>query len=286
MNPTIIPSIERAFGAALVRRQPVGGGCISAAERLWFDNHRTVFVKYNAGLRGAFPKEARGLRELAKAEVLTIPGVLFVNDDCIVLQWIEAGEKSPTFMEEFGRGLAQLHRQTQADFGWHEDNYLGASPQLNASEQTGLSWAEFFWEFRLLFQLKLAEENGFATSELRKRMNALEQNLDKLLEGSEESPSLLHGDLWSGNVLVDSEGHPCLIDPAVYYGHREAEFGMTSLFGGFGPSFYDAYNEVFPLPPGHKERLGLYQLYHLLNHMNLFGGGYYDQSLAVLKAYT
>ena len=139
---------------------------------------------------------------------------------------------------------------------------------------------------RLEFQIKMAERNGFGSSELITLASALEKALPGLLEGSEEPPSVLHGDLWSGNFMVASTGEPVLIDPAVYYGHREADLGMTRLFGGFSEAFYNAYDDEYPLPEGHERRNGLYQLYHLLNHLNLFGMSYYGQSINVMRQYV
>ena len=136
-----------------------------------------------------------------------------------------------------------------------------------------------------MYQYKLAEKNGYATQELRAGISKLENKIEKILAGSEESPSLLHGDLWSGNYMIDENGDACLIDPAVYYGHREADLGMTKLFGGFNSEFYKSYNENYPLPDGYDYRENIYKLYHVMNHLNLFGGGYYSQAISLINYY-
>ena len=190
-------------------------------------------------------------------------------------------------MEELGRQLAKLHSFRGEKFGFVEDNYLGDSPQSNLTSTAGKdNWAIFFAGNRLHFQAELAEKKGYATPEIRGLLEVLIEKIPDLLSGTEEKPSLLHGDLWCGNYLIDVDGRPWLIDPAVYYGHREADLAMTSLFGGFTKTFYSAYESAFPLVPGYPEREPLYQLYHLLNHLNLFGTGYYGQVLSILKRYA
>ncbi len=200
----------------------------------------------------------------------------------------EAGySKSSSSMEMLGRQFAELHRYRGKKFGFYEDNLLGDSPQSNKPSKEGsLNWAEFYAENRLEFQTSLAVKKGYATPELTNLMDNLIKKLPDLILGTEEEPSLLHGDLWSGNYLIDGSGIPWLIDPAVYYGHREADMAMTTLFGGFSNSFYSAYKSSYPIAPGYAEREPLYQLYHLLNHLNLFGTGYYGQVISILRRYA
>ncbi|NWF49767.1 MAG: fructosamine kinase family protein, partial [Ignavibacteriaceae bacterium] len=163
----------------------------------------------------------------------------------------------------------------------------GSNPQINIpDEKEKLNWTLFYFNKRILFQLQLAERFGNATEELRKAISKLEDKIEDIIKGSEEKPSLLHGDLWSGNYMVDENGNAVLIDPAVYYGHREADLGMTKLFGGFSSEFYRAYNETYPLEDGYEYRENIYKLYHVLNHLNLFGGGYYSQALSLIKYYV
>ena len=200
----------------------------------------------------------------------------------------------PGFFEEFGRRFARLHEFRGPACGFPHDNYIGSTEQRNvpvqgswaeSRDERGEEWPRFFLEQRLQFQVRLAGARGHG-GELERLLDHAEKRILELLATATEAPSLLHGDLWSGNYMADEEGAPCLIDPAVYYGHREADLAMTRLFGGFGEAFYRAYEEVLPLAPGQSDRLPIYQLYHVLNHLNLFGGGYYDQSRGILRRYT
>ncbi|MCB9643404.1 MAG: fructosamine kinase family protein [Myxococcales bacterium] len=286
MRAALLQRVEQAMGAAVQEHHAVSGGCIADARCVRLVDGRSCFIKSMDGGQQPFLQEAHGLRELAKGGALRIPQVLHVEEDLLILEWLGQGRPKDGFMEILGRGLAQLHRVPSTAFGFYEDNFLGASPQLNTPQETGMSWATFYWEKRLFPQWQWAEQKGLATADLRRLMGRLEDRLEGLLAGSEEAPALLHGDLWSGNVMADAQGAPCLIDPAVYYGHREAELGMTSLFGGFGSAFYRAYEEAFPLPDGHLERRGLYELYHVLNHLNLFGSGYLGQAVQLLRRYV
>ena len=189
-------------------------------------------------------------------------------------------------MEMLGIQFAEMHRFRGKKFGFSEDNYLGGSPQLNKPSKDGSqNWAIFYAENRLEIQTSLAVKNGYATSELRNLMENLIKKFPDFISGTEEEPSLMHGDLWSGNYLIDKNGIPWLIDPAVYYGHREADLAMTSLFGGFSNSFYSAYKSTYPIESGYADREPLYHLYHLLNHLNLFGTGYYSQVISILRRY-
>ena len=181
----------------------------------------------------------------------------------------------------FGAQLAALHGVTAKEHGWHRDNTIGASPQPNARSA---DWLAFFRERRLRFQLALAAENGYG-GELQERGALLAERLAILFDGYRPVPSLLHGDLWAGNWgMVD--GHPAVFDPAVHYGDRECDLAMTRLFGGFGSTFYAAYEEAWPLARGWEHRVPLYQLYHVLNHLNIFGSGYHDRALQLLRALT
>ena len=277
MSPDLRQRLEAALGSVPVKTTALGGGCIAAASRLDLENGEQVFLKTGGT---TFPQEANGLRELAVGAI-RVPEVLHVEVDFLVLEWIEPGPRRREFSTRFGQQLAALHRHTAERFGFREDNWIGTNPQPNRPGSD--SWLEFFWEQRLAFQLRLAESNGRADDSLRLAFARLEKFLPSLLAGSEEPPALLHGDLWSGNFLVDSRGDPVLIDPAVYYGHREAELGMTHLFGGFDRSFYRAYDEAWPLPPGASGRIDLYKLYHVMNHLNLFGASYYQQALRLAQ---
>jgi len=176
--------------------------------------------------------------------------------------------------ELLGRQLAALHRVTHTRFGWHRDNTIGSTPQINTQKN---DWVTFYREQRLRYQLELAAENGYGGS-LQRRGEQLLERLPAFFISYRPRPSLLHGDLWGGNHAALTDGTPVIFDPAVYYGDREADLAMTELFGGFGSGFYSAYRAAWPLDPGYRVRKDLYNLYHVLNHLNLFGGGYRGQA--------
>ncbi len=286
MEEILASRLTAIAGSALQRLNSVGGGCIADASVAEFADGQRLFVKTAAGDHNMFMTEANSLRELAGPGVIRVPEVVHAERSMLVLEVIDTSVPAGDFMAVFGRQLARLHRCSSGSFGFFEDNYIGATPQLNTPVRPmSDGWPAFYFEYRLLYQLRLAETNGHATSELIDLFNVLESRLYGLLAGCEEPPALLHGDLWSGNYMVAADGAPCLIDPAVYYGHREADLGMTKLFGGFGRGFYEAYEDEFPQAAGAAEREGLYKLYHLLNHLNLFGSSYYGQCVAVLRHY-
>ncbi|HEY8506894.1 MAG TPA: fructosamine kinase family protein, partial [Steroidobacteraceae bacterium] len=193
-------------------------------------------------------------------------------------EWIESKGRSSAAEAQLGRQLAAQHRFTAQQFGWHRDNTIGLTPQVNACAR---DWVEFFGERRLRYQLDLAAKNGYARL-LEKPGERLLEALPELLRGHNPQPSLLHGDLWGGNWFATAGDVPVIFDPAVYYGDREADIAMTRLFGGFGAEFYRAYESVWPLPSGHQVRCDLYNLYHILNHANLFGGGYAQQARTMI----
>lgn len=232
--------------------------------------------------KGMLEREALGLKELERGEELLIPKVYFVDADFLILDFVEPGNPDPEFFYRFGKALAKLHQLTSEEFGFSEDNYIGLTPQINKFHSR---WDEFYWTQRLEYQFKLAEKNGYITKEHRSLIANLEKKISKIMGDSLEKPSLLHGDLWSGNYIVAKNNRACLIDPAVYYGHREADLAMTRLFGGFPADFYKGYQETFPLKEGYSYREPLYKLYHVLNHLNLFGKSYLDGVVNILKAF-
>lgn len=279
-------AVEVFLGEKLVESRPVSGGCIADTRLIRTEYGQRYFLKTHAGYPGMFLKEAHGLQELAKPACIRVPKVLLADEAFLLLEYIEQGGKGTQFFESFGESFAEMHRYTNERFGFFEDNYIGASPQYNLArdaEQT--DWATFYWEKRLLPQLKLAAENGYANEELIGGMNKLELRIPEIINGSEEQPNLLHGDLWGGNYLCDAEGKAVLIDPAVYYGHREADLAMTKMFGGFSEAFYDSYQQTYPLKSGWEYRENLYLLYHYLNHVNLFGSSYLGTALRLIHFY-
>ena len=232
-----------------------------------------------------FLKEANGLNELRKSNAIRIPKVSEFDKDFILLEYVSTGTKSKNFFEDFGKRFAELHKYTSEHFGFYEDNYIGSNPQKNIpSEKEKSDWVSFYFNKRILFQLQLAEKLGNSTEELQKAVSKLENKIEEIISSSEK-PSLLHGDLWGGNYMVDENGSALLIDPAVYYGNREADLAMTKLFGGFSGDFYKSYNQELPFADGYEYRENIYKLYHILNHLNLFGGGYYSQALSLIKFY-
>lgn len=263
-----------------VRR--VSGGSIADTRYAECKSGKKYFIK-SYGIGSKVPKnEKNGLIEIARSREIRVPEVLFLDEQYLVLEYIEEGGRKENFSEEFGRKFARLHKMQSDKYGFYEDNYIGSSTQIN-SYMT--SWIKFFIRNRLDFQITLLERKGAVDQNFLKYYSQLVQRIPQLIEGTEELPSLLHGDLWRGNFLIDINGEPVLIDPAVYYGHREADLAMTKLFGGFDAKFYGAYNEEYPLKPGWKERQDLYMLYHVLNHLNLFGQSYYSQALSIIKKY-
>jgi fructosamine-3-kinase len=267
----VVPAVEAALGSAVVTWQGVSGGDINAAHEARLADGRWVFVKSNREAPdGMFAAEARGLDWLGQAKALRVPTVIAQGSDFLVLECIRPGGRRPDFDELFGRGLAALHRTGAPSFGLDHDNFIGRLPQPN---QPLATWAEFYRERRLLPQLRLAVDGQRASATMRRQLDQLLVRLEDFV-GPPEPPARVHGDLWGGNAIVDEQGMPCLIDPAVHGGHREVDLAMMRLFGGFGPRVFAAYHEAFPLPPSHEARVPLYQLYFLMVHVNLFGGSY------------
>ena len=265
-------------------RQPVGGGCINEAVCLQGDG-QSYFVKLNSAKRiDMFEAEAAGLSVMAASESVRVPQPITwgISGDrsWLVLEHIDFNPAAAEASATLGAQLAQMHRFQAEQFGWERDNTIGSTPQHNAWSG---DWLSFFAEHRLGYQLRLAGDNGAAASLLDKG-ERLRHNLDAFFDGYKPSASLLHGDLWAGNWGVDGAGSPVLFDPAVYYGDREADLAMTELFGGFDENFYRAYREAWPMDVGYRVRKGLYNLYHILNHFNLFGGGYGHQAEDMLDA--
>lgn len=285
-HKALLEAVATLAGSQVVTAHPVAGGCIHQAWRVELADGSSRFVKANAACPAdLFEREAEGLAALAAVGALRVPQGAVAGAAAglhfLVMEAIATGPQPPGFFADFGRRFADLHRRSTGErHGFPHDNYLGATPQPNAWES---DWVELFRRHRLGHQLDLARRSGLADSDLLRLGDRLLDRLDRWLDVPGEPPCLLHGDLWSGNFLVDEHGAPVLIDPACYYGHREADLAMTRLFGGFAADFYAAYEEAWPLPAGSEERLPVYTLYHLLNHLNLFGGSYREQCLGVLK---
>lgn len=283
MKQTPEQLIRSALNRTVASLSPIGGGSIAASFRATMDDGTVYFIKTAPQHSDMFRKEANGLTELSKAKAFRIPEVINATEELLVLEFLPSA--APThrtqFFETFGKQFSQLHRHTSPLFGFNEDNYIGSTLQKNLP-QSG-SWREFFFVNRLEFQIRLAEQNGHAHDDIMALVHRLERRIDQLIPEDGEPPALLHGDLWSGNFLSIENNAPVIIDPAVYYGHREADLAMTMLFGGFSEAFYRSYNESYPLNEEWERRSELYKLYHLLNHLNLFGDSYSSQVYDTLK---
>jgi fructosamine-3-kinase len=268
--------------AELRPRGSVGGGCINQAQRVDFGD-TTYFVKLNTAAQvDMFAAEFEGLQALRECRELHIPEPVCYGEDgqsaWIVMENLALGGHGDPV--DLGEGLAALHRITREDFGWHRDNTIGSTPQVNTPST---DWIAFYREHRLHFQFALAGRHG-CPRHLLAQGERLMDGFHVLFDGYRPAASLLHGDLWSGNYAYTSSGEPTIFDPAVYYGDREADLAMTELFGGFGRDFYAAYNAAWPVDPGYKVRKTLYNLYHILNHYNLFGGGYASQAQGMVDS--
>ena len=297
MKKTMFTSIEEAVVSTLGDGQRIKnvdnmpGGDINRAYRLTTSDGTRLFIKCNTKARlPFFTAETEGLKTIASAGAIRTPAVLGVGTDerygaFLLLEWIEAAPRKPDYWENFGHRLAALHAWDTSGltgngiFGFPHDNFIGAGEQINTP--CG-SWIEFFRDCRLVPML--ARADGYLDAADKKNAEHLLDHLDDYLVEPEQ-PSLLHGDLWSGNFITGNDGEAWLIDPAAYVGHREADLAMTELFGGFPATFYDAYQEAYPLQPEYERRRDLYNLYHLLNHLNLFGTAYHDSVREILCKY-
>ena len=294
---SLAKALVSLFGSsvAVAHTDRVSGGDINKAYALTLNTGSRIFMKANAKENaGFFTAEAAGLSAIAATGAIGTPQILCTGTDdgeqvgysFLLLSYIESGPKRKDYWESFARELAALHQADSSafvpggKFGFVQDNYIGARPQANGGCE---SWTAFFRDRRLAPQFKAADR-WFSAGD-RSRITKLLDHLDTLLV-EPERPSLLHGDLWGGNVLCGPEGKALLIDPAVYVGHAEADLAMTELFGAFPAAFYAAYREVRPLQAGYEERRDLYNLYQLLNHLNLFGGSYLGAVRSIVAEYT
>jgi len=296
-KPKLAQWVLQHTGATLTAMTPVGGGCIHRAWRLELEDGRLCFAKTNrAELLAVLEAEAAGLQALrqaleraepAGAGSLQVPEPLALgvagDEAVLLLGWLEFCRSSggAHAWQLLGAALAHLHRSSlnrdDGRFGWEADNFIGSAPQANGWCH---SWATFFCRERLGRQLRWAERSGHRLPDA----DALLEQIPHWLADHEAQPCLVHGDLWSGNAGLLEGGGCAIFDPAVYRGDREVDLAMAQMFGGFPPAFFEGYERCWPLPPGHQQRRDLYNLYHLLNHANLFGGSYWSQSAARIRA--
>ncbi|MCF6172088.1 MAG: fructosamine kinase family protein [Bacteroidales bacterium] len=269
-----ILSKKSGIEVSILSTSAVAGGSINDTYQIQTTSG-TFFVKKNIASRypKMFETEAKGLTVLAEAREIEVPEIVAhgSSDDesFLVLNFIQSSAKQLGFWENFGQKLAELHKHTQDDFGLDHDNYIGSLKQSNRFHE---KWTDFFREERLEAQLKLARDNGRTDRETTASFGRFYRKLEEIFP--EEPPALLHGDLWGGNFMVNEKGCAVIIDPAVYYGHREMDLAMSQLFGGFSPELYEAYHHTYPLEKGWQQRMDYCNLYPLMVHVNLFGGSY------------
>ncbi|AUC62024.1 Ribulosamine/erythrulosamine 3-kinase potentially involved in protein deglycation [Cyanobacterium sp. HL-69] len=265
----------------LKNSRSVGGGCINQAYQLIGENN-SYFVKLNSPHQWEmFRVEAIALRQMYDTNTIRVPKPICTgytdNHSYIVLEWLEFGRANNQSWQTMGKHLAQLHQQGKADkFGWDYNNTIGSTPQINDWVE---NWADFFAEKRIGYQLKLASRKGATFGNQNNIIEAIKIKLSH----HHPQPSLVHGDLWGGNASFLAGGIPIIFDPATYYGDREVDIAMTELFGGFPSAFYEGYNQEWPLDSGYAQRKTIYNLYHILNHYNLFGGGYASQAQGMIN---
>ena len=273
--------LENGWGEVL-STAALSGGDISRALRLETGGGQTLILKLKPDAPpDMFPREAEGLAALVDTNGPTIPLVHLIGRDFLLLEDLRPSPPTPTYWPEFGLRLAMMHRTTHTHYGFTHANYCGATPQPNPWTESG---HEFFAEHRLRHQARLARDRERLDTADIGRIESICARLPDLIPP--QSPALIHGDLWSGNALTGPRGEPALIDPAAHFGWAEAEIALTLLFGGFPRAFYDTYAVSYPLAPGWRGRMGIYNLYHLLNHLNMFGAGYLGQVQAVLRRYA
>ena len=287
---SVSEAVRSLFGESryVIKRNYVAGGDINEACALTLDDGTILFMKSNSLVSLAnFKAEAAGLHAIRETGAIGVPDVLGAGTDTgfsfLLLSYIRGGRRISHYWETFAEELAAMHRAAPSGsgkYGFGEDNWIGARKQLNTPHD---KWIPFFRDCRLAPQIKSA--GNYLLAEDRRRAEYLLDHLDRFL-AEPERPSLVHGDLWSGNMITGDDGKGWLIDPAAYYGHSEIDIAMTELFGGFPQAFYEAYREVGMLQPGYGERKDLYNLYQLLNHLNMFGSGYLPDVRRILKKYA
>ena len=287
---SVTEAVRDLYGSArtIADRRPVSGGDINDAYALVLDDGTALFMKSNsAAALPFFLAEADGLSAIRRTGAIRTPQVLGIGEDgtrsFLLLEYIRCGSRVRDYWEAFAWELAGMHgakTDPETGFGFYEDNFIGSNRQINTPHST---WIAFFRDCRLQPQIQKAEKYFDAGD--RRQIRSLLDHLDRYLT-EPEKPSLLHGDLWGGNYMTGDDGKAWLIDPAAYYGHPEADLAMTQLFGGFSPDFYEAYREAADLESGYADRRDLYNLYHLLNHLNLFGSGYLPSVRSILRRYA
>lgn len=282
-NAALQSFLSQTLNTTINELQPVGGGCINQTYKIQ-TGKGTFFCKTNSASKfpQLFEQERNGLGLLRKQNIIRVPSIIHYSESndqqILVLEWIEEARRTNQFWKTFGEQLAALHQITNDQFGLQENNYMGSVTQLNSPHT---NWIDFFIAQRLQPSAKLCQ--NYLTLKLYYHFEILYKRLPEIFD--EGKPSLLHGDLWSGNFMCDETRAPVLIDPAIYFGHRSVDLGMTTLFGGFHSFFYESYHYHFPFPPNYKEQWKVCNLYPLLIHLYLFGRSYLSQIEQTLKEF-
>ncbi len=285
MNTDFKIHVSDLLNESITNISPVSGGDISKAYRINTPTN-SYFLKLNNAPHAfrMFQTEAYGLELIAKSKTIKTPKIInygnFGDSSFLLLEFIESKLPTSEDFKTLGKQLAKLHQCASNTFGLDLDNFIGSLEQHNTQHDT---WIDFYTHERLKFQLDLAKQKGLLQDNECPTSSRIKTQLQSLF--SDVKPSLLHGDLWSGNYLIAKDGMPYLIDPAVYYGHHEVDIAMSKLFGGFGDSFYEAYYNYFPVEAHTSARIEIYQLYYLLVHLNMFGRSYYGSVVSILKTY-
>lgn len=284
MRASFFQKIEDILDEKIISYNKAGGGNPADVGVVYTESKRLFLLK--SGISNhIFRSEANGLNEISKSKSVVTPKVFGVGDNFLLLEFFEQDIPSSVFFTRFGEKLAKMHSYTTEHFGFHENNYCGASLQENIpTKEESTDWCSFYFNKRLLPQYRLAVKNGYQTEALKNGFTALERRIHLILNHKVQA-SLLHGDLWSANFLCTNKDEAVLVDPAVYYGDKEADLAMTKLFGGFPKSFYDAYDAINTPQEGRDYRENIYKLYHALNHLNLFGKSYLQESESLLWSY-
>ena len=272
---------DNEFGC-IIENKPLSGGCISHASRLTLDSGKTLFLKINQQAPvNMFEEESRGLAALSERQAIKTPAVICADQKFILLEDLGCCEPNDSYWADLGEGLANLHNKTVRQFGFLTDNYCGSTLQKNTLTDSGF---KFFSNYRIINLCSKAFDSNLLEKQDLKQLEYIAANLSRWIP--EQEPALIHGDLWRGNLHCDSNGNPVLVDPAVYWGWPEAELSMTKLFGGFEREFYESYESCSIISNDWYSRAPLYNLYHLLNHLILFGGNYLMQIRASIKKFV
>ncbi len=251
-------------------RTPVSGGCINNSQKIITRRGDSYFLKeHPKPPKDFFKAEKQGLKAIEKTGLIKVPKVLSQGEKYLLLEWVDTANMSDSGWRVLGESLAQMHQLEVSEFGFEDDGYCGETRQINPNTRNGF---EFFRRARLEFQAKMAFDKGLINLKLLNQIESVGKNLERWIP--DQAPGLLHGDLWSGNVIADHNGMPVLIDPAAHWGWPEAELAFSQMFGGFNDLFYQSYQKEMKLEPGFNDRTDLYNLYHYLNHLNLFGSSY------------